>query len=295
MDKLKQKNERKSSRSKRELAQRRRQFSKRRYKDDSESSIHRERKRKTGIYYISEEDTVTEESSVYDDILVPVCNDDSSISYSNYRKAGKIYLNSKDELVHVAEEHKNEAPKSWHNIPKANNTDKLYKERELEAAKFVEAIDNAVYQFKLHKVLSFEKNQGIKREHNQEEKKIVKNIKELGYGENKKKPKEQIQRSTLKDLYKADLKHLSPKARKIKLRDFEEVSVRLEKSDKNQSHFGSRKSSTSASEDVVVDKKKKSAVYKPGLADLKQKNDYIFFELFSVFTENYINGKKQRK
>lgn len=122
------------------------------------------RNKSRDMFYITEEDTEEQESSVCDDLVYPVCNDDSTISYSYRRKTGKLFLNSNDELISAPDED-DEIPQTYKHITTNNEKilEKIYKNREYEAAKFVEAIDKAVHQFKLDKVINYEKNQGINR------------------------------------------------------------------------------------------------------------------------------------
>lgn len=89
------------------------------------------------------------------------------------------------------------------------------------------------------------------------------------------------------------MQQISPGVKKIKNRNFEEKSVRLEIVEDRKGKQGDSKNSTaSASESEFVVRKKKPKIIYPNTGDLKDKKDYIFFELLSVYTDNFLHDKQ---
>ena len=192
-----------------------------------------------------------------------------------------------------------ELPETWNHVATKNERiiEKIYRDRENEAAKFVEAIDNAVHQFKIQKVVNYEKNHGIQRDeklyqskgikYNKDEKQNNKNCREIS---------PIMKASTLKDLYEADIQQIYPTIKNPKVKNVDEKSVRLDRvDDKINKQTGSKTSSATASEsEFVVRKRNKPKIIYPSINDFRNKKDYIFFELLSVYTDNFIRDKKNK-
>lgn len=256
------------------------------------------RNRSRDMFYITEEDTEEQESSICDDLVYPVCNDESTISYNYRRKSGKLYLNSNDELI-SAPDRDDEIQETYNHILTNNERilEKIYRNREYEASKFVEAIDKAVHQFKLDKVINYEKNQGIHRNKKDDQSSDAWNL----YNDKPKNCKKEdnspaMKATTLKDLYNADIQQISSGNKKLKSKNFDEKSVRLEIMEDRKGNQGDSKNSTaSASESEFVVRKKKPKIIYPNTGDLKDKKDYIFFELLSVYTDNFLHDKQTNK
>lgn len=277
----------KSRRSRKARNQRKKQSRQRQIEQenlDEEESIQEEKYNdKNAMSYISEENTVDEESSVCEDLLIPSPNDDcSSISY--YSKRPKMYLNSRDELVEEnfnPEEEEESAVNFYVKPSKTSVRRKLYSRREAEASKFIQTLDKAITTFKKNKM----KNPGAFEPPRYSTKQSRRNNAEI---KSRKFEKEDYKEpSSLNDKFRSELQQLSPKARKEKLRNLDEKSVRLHDSDvdKNEkSHFD--KESTIASEIPIRRGAKK---FVPDSKQLKSKNDYIFFELLSAYTENFVD------
>lgn len=263
--------------------------------DESSDGNHNRRLNKRDMFYISEENTIDAESTLYQDVIAPAEDDATSITYSE-RKKGNFYVNSNDELVEAEAEE--EAPAHWY-VPTTNKEkikQKLYKQREAEAMKFVSAIDSAVTQFKRNQIFNYQTFNKLNRAQNDDSvephgklnRKLKNKLKE---GDDS----DQALPNSLQDKFKAELQQLSPKTRKAKLRNLEEQSVRLNDrlGEPAILRKDSDKSSTLASENVVKSKKS-NKVYNPTVADLRNKNDYIFFELLSVYTENFVHGHQKK-
>jgi hypothetical protein len=170
--------------------------------------------------YISEEGSDVE-SIIHEDLLIPIYEDDAtSITYSE-RRPRNIYLNSNDELQENNQE--DETPSHWYMpVTKENIKNKLYRHREVEAAKFINSIDHAVHQFKHQRVKNYE-NFKIDLNQNKEARYTNSKLKDA----KDKNAQEVTQLNSLAEKYKAEVKQLTPKTRKNKLKDIDEHSVRL--------------------------------------------------------------------
>ncbi|CAI2373658.1 unnamed protein product [Moneuplotes crassus] len=235
---------------------------------------------KNGMTQISEHVSGEQESSLYEDVLVPSPDDCTSITYSDKRNK-KMYFNSNDEIVESGYE--DESALNFYVQPsKTNIKSKLYKQRETEASKFVDAIDHAINSFKKDRVKNYENiNEAFKA--NKLE--AIKSKKKEIERQDSKEP------LSLNEKFKAEMQQLSPRSRKEKLKNLNEKSVRL-----NDSDFGNidDKDSALASENVFRNKGKDKK-FVPNSKELTSKKDYIFFELLSVYTQNFVQNKKQKK
>lgn len=233
---------------------------------------------KNGMSYIAEENTEDQESSLCEDVLFPTPDEEtSSITYTS-KRGKKMYFNSNDELIDTEPEADN-LENFYVQPSKVHIKSKLYRQREIEATKFVNSIDHAISTFKKNKVKNYENfNEALKA-----------NKKEV----NKHKLKEQAKKDSkepcsLNDKFKAEMQQLSPKSRKEKLRTLDEKSIRMENSDHDDL------ASTFASENIYRSKKSDKK-FVPSSNELTSKNDYIFFELLSTYTENFVQPKKQKR
>ena len=256
------------------------------YEEDNSSDNDSNRRKfllnKKDMSYISEENTDDIESSLCDDLLVPLANDDcTSITFSE-KRTKKIYLDSGDELVEAGKEE--DSSSNYYVQPsKTNNIKhKLYSQRKIEAKKFVHEIDHAVNSFKKNMMKNyatyneaFKANQKISSKEKKEQ--VSKDV-------DLKEP------NSLNDKYRAEIQQLSPKSRKQK---FKEESVRLDEflSEATTVKKDSDVNSTFFSKNAFRSKGGKEK-FVPNSREFTNKNDYIFFELFSVYTENFVESKQ---
>lgn len=239
--------------------------------------------------YISEEGSDVE-SSIYDDLLIPIPEEDStSITYSE-RKMRNLYLNSDDELVEVY--HENDTPSHWY-VPQTKEKvkSKLYRQREVEAAKFIELIDHVVHQFKRQRVKNYE-NFKINLKSSNE---AINSNSKFNHM-NDKNVREATQVTSLFGNYKTVEKQPLNKSQNPQLGDIDEQSVRL--NDRLRSTALAKKVPSETNKTLFSDRlikpKQKMVKFVPNINELKSKNDYIFFELLSVYTENFVHGHKKK-
>lgn len=239
--------------------------------------------RRQGMSYITEEDTEEAESSICDDVIAPVIDDGTSITFSE-RGVRRYYINSNDELVNPEDDEN--YPENWYAPLKDRQKfrHKLYRQREIEATKFVETVNKAVKTFK---------KQRIKFDHRMNIATNLANDKTTGKLTKVKNDRNRKENSkTRKAAEIADPMNGLPNVDTFE----EEKSVRL--NDSRNEGFPARKdsdrTSTWASE-TVRRSKKNPKILTPTPQDLKCKNDYIFFELLSVFTENFVDDSKKNK
>ena len=115
--------------------------------------------RGNNMFYITEENTVSDTSSLCEDIIYPVGDNETSITYS-HRGRGHYYLDANDELVDAEDDQIIPEHCYLPEQPKDKITHRLYRKRELEAMKFVDAVDDAINQFKKLKIDHFENKLG---------------------------------------------------------------------------------------------------------------------------------------
>ncbi|CAI2371980.1 unnamed protein product [Moneuplotes crassus] len=233
---------------------------------------------KNGMSYIAEENTEDQESSLCEDILFPAPDEEtSSITYT-HKRGRKMYFNSNDELIDAESEAEN-VGNLYAQPPKTHNISKLYRQREIEATKFVNSIDHAIHTFKKNKVKNYETFNDALKANKREADKLK--LKEQARKDSK-------EPCSLNDKFKAEMQQLSPKSRKEKFRALDEKSIRMDNSDHDDFE------STFASENVYRSKKSDKR-FVPSSNELTTKNYYIFFELLSAYTENFVQSKPLKR
>ena len=185
-------------------------------------------------------------------------------------------MNSNDEIINVNQDQHDNYQDSLPVTGRGKLLNKMYRERETEAKKYIKAIDNAVQDFKHHRVRKSNNDQGKNR-----------NLREDNLSdETKTELNSNINPVSLHDKYRAEVQHHNFRG---KHNNYDEKSVRLNDSQLHKRN--SIKASTLASEDYLTCNKSRDKKMVPTPKDLANKNDYMFFELLSVYTGSYVQDE----